>query len=44
MAHSNLGVDVMERFFEIVKDYGTMEKKPLLEGRNIWMMLVPNKA
>lgn len=44
MAHSNLGLDVMERFFEMVKDYGTMEKKPLLEGRNIWMMLVPVKA
>ncbi len=44
MAHANLGVEVMERFFEMVKDYGNMEKKPLTEGRNIWMMLVPVKA
>ncbi len=44
MAHSELGVDVMNRFFEIVKDYGTMEKQPLMEGRNIWMMLAPLKA
>ena len=44
MAHSELGVDVMKRFFEIVKDYGTMEKQPLMEGRNIWMMLAPIKA
>ncbi len=44
MAHSNLSMDVMQRFFEIVKDFGTMEKKPLLEGRNIWMMLAPIKA
>ncbi len=44
MAHSELGLDVMNKFFEIVKDFGTMEKKPLMEGRNIWMMLVPNKA
>ncbi len=44
MAHSELGLDVMSKFYEIVKDYGTMEKKPLTEGRNIWMMLVPNKA
>lgn len=44
MAHAELGVEVMAKFYEIVKDFGTMEKKPLTEGRNIWMMLVPNKA
>lgn len=44
MAHSDLSIDVMKRFFEIVKDYGTMEKQPLMEGRNIWMMLAPLKA
>ena len=44
MAHSELGLDVMKRFFELVKDNGTMEKQPLTEGRNIWMMLVPVKA
>ena len=44
MAHANLGVEVMDRFYELVKDFGTMEKKPLTEGRNIWMMLVPSKA
>ncbi len=42
--HSNLGIDVMNKFFEMVKDYGTLEKSPLLEGRNIWMMLAPIKA
>ena len=44
MAYTELGMDVMKRFFEIVKDYGTMEKQPLTEGRNIWMMLAPVKA
>ena len=44
MAHSELGLEVMKKFFEIVKDYGTMEKNPLTEGRNIWMMLAPVKA
>jgi len=44
MAHSELGLDVMKRFFELVKDSGTMEKQPQTEGRNIWMMLVPLKA
>lgn len=44
MAHQEIGVDVMKRFFEMVKDFGTIEKQPLTEGRNIWMMLAPNKA
>ena len=44
MAHSELSMDVMKRFYEIVKDYGNMEKQPLMEGRNIWMMLAPVKA
>lgn len=43
-AHANMGVDVMNRFFELVKDYAVMEKKPLLEGRNILMILGPIKA
>lgn len=44
MAHQELGIDVMKRFFELVQNYGTMEKSPLTEGRNIWMMLAPIKA
>ena len=44
MAYTELGMDVMKRFFELVKDNGTMEKQPLTEGRNIWMMLAPIKA
>lgn len=44
MAYSNLGVEVMQKFFELVKDFGVIEKQPLTEGRNIWMMLAPAKA
>jgi translation initiation factor IF-3 len=44
MAHSEMGLEVMKRFYELVKDFGTIEKQPLTEGRNIWMMLVPVKA
>ena len=44
MAHQEIGVEVMQRFFEMVKDSGTIEKQPLTEGRNIWMMLAPLKA
>ena len=43
-AHSSLGVDVMNRFFEIVGDVAVMEKRPLLEGRNILMILAPSKS
>ena len=43
-AHSALGVDVMNRFFDLVKDVAVMEKKPLLEGRNILMILAPSKS
>ena len=44
MAHQELGIDVMKRFYELVKDSGTIEKQPITEGRNIWMMLAPAKA
>ncbi len=44
MAHAELGVDVMKRFYELVQEVGTIEKQPLTEGRNIWMMLVPKQA
>ena len=40
----SVGIDVMNRFFELVKDVGSMEKRPLTEGRSIWMMLAPLKA
>lgn len=43
-AHSSLGVDVMNRFYDLVKDVSTMEKRPLLEGRNILMILAPLKS
>ena len=40
-AHSDLGVDVMQRFFQLVENNAVMEKKPLQEGRNILMILGP---
>ena len=43
MAHASMSVDVMNNFFELVKENGVMEKKPLTEGRNVWMMLAPIK-
>lgn len=43
-AHSSIGIDVMNRFYEYLKDVAVMEKKPLLEGRNILMILAPSDA
>ena len=43
-AHSSLGVDVMNRFYDLVQDVSVMEKRPLLEGRNILMILAPLKS
>ena len=43
LAHSELGLNVMDRFFEIVQDSASMEKKPMLEGKNILMVLAPLK-
>ena len=40
-AHSDLGVDVMQRFFQLVENNAVMEKKPLQEGRSILMILAP---
>lgn len=42
-AHSSLGVDVMNRFFDLVSTVAVMEKKPMFEGRNILMILAPAK-
>ncbi len=41
MARPEIAVKVMEDFYEIVKDLGTIEKKPNQEGRSISMIVVP---
>lgn len=42
-AHAAMGIDVMNKFFEILGGKGVMDKKPATEGRNITMMLSPAK-
>lgn len=41
VTHSSIGVEVMNDFFERVKDYAVMERRPLTEGRTMTMMLAP---
>ena len=42
-AHAALGVEVMNDFYKIVDSLAVMDKKPVTEGRNILMILSPNK-
>lgn len=42
-AHPELGVEVMNKFFALVQDACVIDKKPLTEGRNIFMILAPIK-
>lgn len=42
VSHSQLGVNLLNKFAEQVKDYGAVERAPKLEGRNMMMFLSPS--
>ena len=44
ITHSEIGREVMRDFAERVKEYGTVDKKPTLEGRNMSMFITPKDA
>ena len=39
--YANVGQQVMEKFAEEISEVGVVEKKPMLEGRNMTMFLAP---
>ena len=41
IAHSDIGMKVMQEFAERVKDVCTVERRPMIEGRNMIMILAP---
>nr|CDQ36949.1 Translation initiation factor IF-3 [Virgibacillus halodenitrificans] len=41
ITHKELGREVLDRMAEDVKDVATIETKPKMEGRNMFMMLAP---
>ncbi len=41
LTHSNLGLEVMQDFFNRVSEFATMDKRPQMEGRTMSMMLSP---
>ena len=43
MAHTSLGLGVMQRFAELLGEFAAIEKQPKLEGRSMQMYLVPLK-
>ena len=43
MSHMDLGKEVIEKFQEALSEFGTAEKKPILEGRYMSIILSPVK-
>ena len=43
MAHTELGIDVLNRFAEALSEVSTVEQKPQLDGRQAYMLLAPKK-
>ncbi|WP_373893024.1 translation initiation factor IF-3 [Virgibacillus natechei] len=43
ITHKDLGREVLDRFAEEIKDIATIESKPKMEGRNMFMMVAPAK-
>lgn len=41
IAHTDIGQSVMNRIMEATQDIATIEKKPLMEGRSMIMILAP---
>lgn len=41
MGHTDIGKEVLNNFYKITEDVGTIEKRPRLEGRNMVMYIGP---
>ncbi len=44
ITHPELGVEMLKRVTEEIKDYGVVEQEPKLEGRNMSMLIAPHPA
>ena len=44
ITHSEIGRQVMNEFAERIKEYGTVEKAPQIEGRNMTMFISPRAS
>lgn len=43
MAHTDIGLTVMQRFAEACAEFGSIEKPAKLEGRQMLMFIAPKK-
>ncbi len=41
--HPEIGEEIINKFIEMVKDYGVVEKKPKLDGKNITAIIAPKQ-
>ena len=41
VTHPELGKEVLDRVFELLKDLAKVEAEPRLEGRNMTMVIAP---
>jgi translation initiation factor IF-3 len=41
MSHANLGRDLLDRASGLLTEHGTVERPPLLEGRNMYIVMAP---
>lgn len=44
IAHQDLGREMLDKFAEACGEYGAVDKKPVLEGRQLTMFVAPQKA
>ena len=43
ITHSEIGREVMDEFAEKIKEYGIIERRPLIEGRSMTMIIAPRE-
>ena len=41
IAHADIGLKIMQDFAARIEEYGTIERRPMLEGRHMIMILAP---
>lgn len=44
LMHTNLGSELIKKFIEACSDFGTMEKQPKMEGRNMVCFVLPKQT
>jgi translation initiation factor IF-3 len=43
MAHQELGMELLKRVEKDLEEYGSVEQRPSMEGRQMTMVVAPNK-